>query len=184
MMPGRVAFRMSEVTIRPEQPEDAGAVHRVLDAAFGTAQGSSGSAESVLHGHLQAAGDVLPTLTFVAELRGEVVGQVTCSQGRLGERPAVGLGPIAVAPRVQRQGIGAALMSAVITTADQAGEPVIVLLGDPEYYGFFGFVPAASLGITAVGPWNRPEFMARPLHAWRPELSGPFRYAAAFDRFA
>lgn len=184
MTPPAPAFRMSEVTIRPEQPRDASAVRRVLDAAFGTPEGSCGSAESELHGQLAAAGDVLPALTFIAHLRGEVVGQVTCSQGRLGERPAVGLGPIGVAPPLQRQGIGAALMSAVITTADQAAEPVIVLLGDPEYYGFFGFVPATSLGITAVGPWNGPEFMARPLHAWRPELAGSFRYAAAFDRFA
>lgn len=73
-------------------------------------------------------------------------------------------------------------MSAVIATADQRGEAVLVLLGDPEYYGFFGFVPASTLGIGSPGPWGDAYFQARPLRAWRPELAGPFRYAPAFSR--
>lgn len=177
-------FRMADLTIRPEAPADWAGIRGLLDTAFPVMAGSPRSAESGLHEELHGDGAVLPALSFVAELRGDIVGQVTCSQGWLGESPAVGLGPIAVVPPLQHRGIGAALMSAVITTADQAGEPVIILLGDPDYYGFFGFVPASSLGITPVGPWDGPAFMARPLHAWHPGLAGPFRYAAAFDRLS
>ena len=59
--------------------------------------------------------------------------------------------------------------------------PVVVLLGDPGYYGRFGFVAGTSIGITPPEPaWGR-HFQARPLHAWRPDLAGAFRYAAPFD---
>lgn len=171
-----------DLMIRRETDADSAAVLEVIDAAFPTPDGADRAIEVPLVEGLRADGDVLEDLTFVAELDGAVVGQVTCSRGSLAGRPSVGLGPIAVRPDLQRDGIGAALMAAVIATADQAGEPVIVLLGDPDYYGHFGFGPAADLGIQAPDPaWGR-QFMAKPLRAWRTELAGPFTYAAAFDR--
>ena len=166
--------------LRPEEPADHEAVDAVTDAAFGAVGGPS--LERRLVAGLRTDGDLVPELTVVAEVDGEVVGHVACSRGTLDGAPSIGLGPISVRPDLQRQGIGAALMSAVIVTADQRGEPVIVLLGDPEYYGFFRFVPASRLGIGSPGPWEDRFFQARPLQAWRPELAGPFRYAAAFDR--
>ena len=120
-------------------------------------------------------------LTFVAELDGAVVGSVVCSRASMGEGPSVGLGPLAVHPDHQGQGIGSALVAAVVVTADQRHEPSVVLLGDPGYYAIFGFEPAAGRGIAAPEPWPEAEFQVRPLQAWRPELAGPFRYAPAFE---
>ena len=52
------------------------------------------------------------------------------------------LGPVAVAPERQRQGIGNALMKAAIALATSRAQPVICLLGHASYYPRFGFEPA------------------------------------------
>ena len=93
-----------------------------------------------------------------------------------------GLGPVAVRPDHQGQGVGSALVAAVLVTADQLGEPSVVLLGDPGWYAHFGFETAARHGIRSPGPWEDRYFQVKRLGAWRPELAGPFRYAPAFDR--
>lgn len=171
-----------DLIIRREAPADAAAVLDLIDAAFPTPDGAQRAIEVGLVEELRADGDVIDDLTFVAELDGRVVGQVLCSRGTLGGRPSVGLGPIAVEPEHQQSGIGAALMASVIATAESLGEPVIVLLGDPGYYGHFGFGPGADLGIESPDPAWGIHFMAKPLRGWHSGLAGPFRYAAAFDR--
>lgn len=167
------------LSFRPEAPADHEAVDLLTDLAFG-ATGQE-SVERRLLRQLRADGDIVDELTLVAEVDGEVIGQVACSRATLAGAPSVGLGPISVRPDLQRKGIGAGLMSAVIATAERRGDPVIVLLGDPEYYGFFGFLPASSLGIGSPGPWGDACFQALPLRSWRPEMAGPFEYARAFS---
>ncbi len=171
-----------DLIIRQETPADREPTERLHDAAFGVREGAAESLERGLLRDLRADGDVLASLTFVAELEGGVVGHVVCSRGSVGDHLAVGLGPIAVTPDLQRQGIGAALLMAVVASADRLAESVIVLLGDPDYYGFFGFVPASQHGIGSPGPWRDEYFQALPLRAWRTEMAGPFRYAPAFER--
>lgn len=173
-----------DLIIRRETPADTAPTEALHDAAFGVPEGRRESLERELLRGLRSDGSVIDGLTFVAELDGEVVGHVVCSRGTLAGAPSVGLGPIAVRPQLQRQGIGAALVMAVVASAEQAAEPAIVLLGDPEYYGFFGFRPAAGLGICSPGPWSDEYFQALTLRAWRPEMAGPFAYAPAFDRLA
>ncbi|WP_435202616.1 GNAT family N-acetyltransferase [Janibacter sp. GS2] len=171
-----------DLIIRRETAADATAVELLHDAVFGVPQGRRESVERELVRGLRVDGDVLDELTFVAELEGEVVGHIVCSRATLGQAASVGLGPLAVRPDHQRQGIGAALMMSVVASADRVWEPVLVLLGDPEYYGFFGFVPAASLGIVSPGPWEEQHFQALALRSWRADRAGDFRYAPAFDR--
>ncbi len=60
----------------------------------------------------------------------------------------MGLAPMAVAPDCQRRGIGTLLVQAGLNELSQSGCPIVVVLGHPEYYPRFGFVPAAELGIT------------------------------------
>lgn len=108
--------------MRAESPEDILAVRRVHAESFATPPGAAEPIEAPLLDRLRADGAVLSALTFVAVRDGEVVGSVVCSRGRIGERPSVGLGPIAVLPSHQRQGIGSALMAAVIDAAQVAGE--------------------------------------------------------------
>ncbi len=171
-----------DLTIRRDRAGDTSVTEALLDATFGIPEGREESLERELVRGLRQDGDVLDDLTFVAELEGEVVGHVVCSRARLGAAPSVGLGPLAVRPDHQQQGIGAALMMAVVSSADRIWQPEIVLLGDPDYYGFFGFVPAASVGIGSPGPWSERYFQVLTLRSWTPDRAGAFRYAPAFDR--
>lgn len=171
-----------DLFIRRESPGDVVPTEALHDAAFGIPQGRRESLERELLRGLRADGSIIDELTFVAELEGEVVGHVVCSRATLGEGASVGLGPIAVLPGHQQQGIGAALLMSVVASAERLAEPAVVLLGDPDYYGFFGFVPAVPYGIGSPGPWGEEYFQVLTLRAWRPDLAGPFRYAPAFER--
>ena len=77
---------------------------------------------------------------------------------------------------------GSALMHAVLGAGDALGEPLVVLLGDPGYYGRFGFGLGEEYQITPPVPGWRPHFQVRLLTAGRPAPRGAFRYAEPFDR--
>jgi putative acetyltransferase len=177
------------VLIRRERPEDVADIRAVTAAAFSGMEHSippvepdGVPGEATLVGWLREDPGWVPELSLVADVDGEVVGHAVCTRGELAGRPTLGLGPVSVAPERQRDGVGSALMHAMLGGADAMGEPVVVLLGSPAYYGRFGFVPASSLGIEAPDPGWGDYFQARPLAAYDSGLRGPFRYAAPFDR--
>ena len=160
--------------VRPEQPGEAAAVHAVHLAAFGR------EVEARLADELRADGDVL--LALVAEVDGAVVGSLLLSRATIGSRRSVALGPVGVLPEHQGVGIGSALVRAALDAADELGAREVVLLGDPDLYGRFGFVNGASLGVGSPDPsWGR-YFQVRPMTAWDPADVGSFRYAPAFER--
>lgn len=86
----------------------------------------------------------------------EVVGHVVLSGTTLhtprGDTEVLLLSPLAVRPDRHGQGIGTALVERVVGLADAAGEPLIVVLGDPRFYGRCCFVPSAPHGITQDVP--------------------------------
>jgi putative acetyltransferase len=177
------------VLIRRERPDDADAVRRVHTEAFAAtsdtnpdARPDSEPVEPGLVDDLRRSDAWIDRLSIVASIADTVVGHVCCTRAHIlpGEHPALGLGPIGVLPAHQRDGVGAALMHAVIGAADALDEPLIVLLGHPEYYPRFGFVPATGLGITPPVPEWEPAFLARPLSAYNPDVAGEFRYARPF----
>ena len=170
------------VLIRREVPADIEAIDAVHRQAFAFAAPDGGEPVEVALVHaLRADAGWVPALSLVASVNGGVVGHVVCSQGALGDAPALGLGPIGVPPDVQRSGVGRALMHAVLGAADALDYPLVALLGHLDYYPQFGFVPASELGILAPDPAWGDYFQARPLTAWRPDLAGAFRYAAPFQ---
>ncbi|KAF4408342.1 MULTISPECIES: GNAT family N-acetyltransferase [Streptomyces] len=169
--------------IRRERPADAEAVRAVHTAAFAAGDGQPGRepVEAGLVDALRADDGWIPELSLVATGDGGVVtGHVVCTRARVGSAPALGLGPLGVLPRSQRQGIGEALMHAVLGAADALGEPLVVLLGHTGYYPRFGFRPAAEYGITPPDPAWAGHFQARALTAYRPSLRGEFVYAKPF----
>jgi putative acetyltransferase len=164
------------VIVRREQAADHEAVAAVTRLAFDR------PVEARLTAELRDDPAFLPELSLVIERGGHVVGHVICTSATIGDVRALGLGPLAVAPRHQEQGAGSALMHAVLGAADALGEPAVVLLGDPAFYARFGFVPAAGHGVEPpVAEWA-PHFQIRTLTAWRPEIGGAFAYAAPFAR--
>lgn len=122
--------------------------------------------------------EYLPEFSVVAVLDEEIVGHVISTRGWVGDYGLLGLGPIGVTPRLQRHGIGSALMNETIARANAAGEGGIALLGSPEYYPRFGFVPAASFGVLPPEDAWGEHFQLLPLALWPGGVHGTFRYAA------
>jgi putative acetyltransferase len=165
------------VEIRTETDADRPACLKVVTVAFAKDDGLEPSETNLLRELFESAA-YMPDLSIVAESGGAVVGHVISTRATIGGQPSLGLGPIAVTPRLQGQGVGSALMQASIERATVADESTIVLLGDPDYYERFGFVRADVLGIEPPEPWGR-HFMVLPLSNG-PLPQGSFAYAAPF----
>nr|WP_239521673.1 N-acetyltransferase [Geodermatophilus sabuli] len=168
--------------IRREAPGDESAIRRVHAEAFAPLHPGGQPVEPRLVDDLRVSDAFLGALSLVALADGEVTGHVCCSRATLlpGGHPVVGLGPLGVRPSHQRQGVGGALMHAVLGAADALDEPLVVLLGHPDFYPRFGFRPAAEIGVEPEHPEWAPHFQARTLTRHRPELRGRFRYAQPF----
>jgi putative acetyltransferase len=163
------------VLIRREGPEDAAAIREITAAAFAR------PAEAALVDELRESEAWLPALSMVADESG-VIGHVLCTRGHVGGAPVLALGPLTVRPDRQRTGVGSALMHAVLGAGDALGEPLAALLGDPGYYGRFGFRLSGEYQIVPpVAGW-RPHFQVRLLTGYRPEVRGTFCFAEPFDR--
>ena len=162
--------------IRPETPADHEAVAQLLTEAFG------GPAEARLVELLRATDDYVPDLSLVAEVNGEVVGHILFSLVRVGDQAALALAPMAVAPAHQRTGVGTALAGAALERAASRPEAAVIVLGHPEYYPRFGFVPGSRFGI--VPPWpDIPDeaFLVLPLPGYTEACRGVVVYSPAFD---
>jgi predicted N-acetyltransferase YhbS len=173
--------------LREEMPEDRNAILALTAEAFAVSPATGLPAEgepvevNVLR-ELFAATEYIPEFSLVAVLDGEVVGHVISTRGWAGGKELLGLGPISVTPRLQRKGIGSALMKETIERANAAGEVAIALLGSPGYYSRFGFVPAATLGVLPPEDEWGDYFQLLPLALWHGGVHGTFRYAEPFSR--
>lgn len=166
--------------IRRETEGDAPLIHALHDAAFAGLVYSSGT-EAAIVDALRESEDWVSELSLVAEIDGKPVGHAVSSYGRLGDERILGLGPIGVDPALQGKGIGSALMHASIAAADARDEPMIILLGDPNYYGRFGFEPASRYGLEPQEAEWEPAFQVRRLTNWREDLRGKYVYSPGFD---
>lgn len=128
--------------IRLAKPADYAAIEALLHAAFGRAD------EGDLVGRLRADEDIM--FELVAEEAGEVVGHVLLSRLWVDRRELyAALAPLAVHPDRQRGGLGSALIRAGLETAREFGCHGVLVLGDPAYYGRFGFSADAAREVTA-----------------------------------
>ena len=169
--------------VRRERPGDIAATRAVQAAAFPIPDGADEPVEAGLLDQLREDEGWIDGLSLVAEVDGEVVGHVVCTRGTVGadRRPALGLGPIGVRPDRQGQGIGLALVHAVVAVAEDRGETLVALLGSTEYYRRLGFGPAAGHGVEAPDPSWGAHFQVRVLDP-SAVVAGPFVYAEPFNR--
>jgi len=139
----------SHVLIRPEAPADTSAIEAVTIAAFRDAEHTSHNEQDIVHA-LREAGTL--TVSLVAERDGAVVGHVAVSPVSIADGAAgwFGLGPISVLPAQQGCGVGAGLMHAALDQLRTLGAMGCVVLGDPAYYGRFGFRAEPSLVFPGV----------------------------------
>jgi len=157
--------------------QDAELVRAVHRAAFASDSGEP--VEVGLVDALRADPGWLPHLSLVAVLDGQVVGHVVATRATVDGAPALGVGPLGVLPAFHGRGVGTALMYALLGAAQARAESLVALLGEPGYYGRFGFTAASGLGVLAPDPGWGPYFQALLLAAEAP--TGAFRYAAPFD---
>jgi putative acetyltransferase len=179
---GEPGWHRAVVLVRRETPEDAAVIHAVTAAAFAR-PGEGVPVEAPLVGWLRASPAWIPELSMVAVAPdNDVVGHVVCTRGRIGPAPVLALGPLSVRPDRWRQGVGKALVHAVLGAADALGEPLVTLLGSSEYYPRFGFRPAGEYWITPKYAEWVPHFQVRTLAAYDPAVRGEFVYPEPFDR--
>lgn len=166
------------LSIRTETPADIAAIHAVTTAAFATA-GYSSHTEQYIVDALRERGEL--SISLVADAAGEVIGHVAVSPVSVSDGSSgwYGLGPISVLPERQGQGIGAALMRAAIEALRQQHARGCVLLGEPAYYGRFGFRAEPGLVLPGV-----PAEYFQALCLQPPLAQGEVRYSPAFEATA
>jgi len=161
--------------IRPESPGDVETIHALTAAAFQHAPHTSHT-EHLIVDALRAAQRL--TLSLVDERDGELIGHVAVSPVDVsdGTRGWFGLGPLSVLPAWQGQGVGSGLMHAAMQRLRELGAGGCVLLGDPAYYGRFGFRAEPGLLLPGV---PAAYFQALAFHGAPPH--GAVAYHEAFD---
>jgi putative acetyltransferase len=138
-----------DIQIRAESPDDTSSIDRVTIAAFLDAPHTSHT-EQFIVGALRRAGKL--TVSRVATRDGEVVGHVAVSPVQVSGADLrwYGLGPVSVLPSNQGRGIGSALVMEALLILSSAGAAGCVVLGDPGYYGRFGFKGNDALKLPGV----------------------------------
>lgn len=132
---------MDAITIRPESPPDVEGVRAVHCDAFPT------NAEADLVDRLRDNGQL--SVSLVATIDETIVGHIAFSPVQCEATGAVGMGlaPVAVQSSHQRRGIGGRLVEAGLDICREQEIEYAVVLGDPAYYGRFGFIPAQQFGV-------------------------------------
>lgn len=145
------------LTILHEQPDDAPAIDRLQDRAFGPGRYAR-SAYRLREGIAPAAG-----LCFVARVGTFLVGSNRMTRILVGRAEALLLGPLVVDPAFRSRGVGEALIDASLRAASEAGHSLVLLVGDEAYYRRFGFVRTPHGLITLPGPVDPDRLLWRPI---------------------
>lgn len=166
------------IHIRNEVPADAPAIEAVTAAAFLDAEHSSHTEQFIVNA-LRRAGQL--SVSLVAEDAGQIVGHIAISPVRISDDSLgwYGLGPVSVAPGHQARGIGKRLVNEALAALRNMGASGCVVLGDPAYYGRFGFAAMPALVYPGVPAQH---FQALLLAGAMP--CGTVSYHAAFEATA
>lgn len=137
--------------IRAELPADVPAIEQLTVAAFEHAPHTNG-AEHFIVNALRRARQL--SISLVAQDDEGIVGHIALSPVSISDGAAgwYGLGPVSVLPRHQGRGIGSQLMEAALAELQRLGASGCVVLGDPAYYGRFGFTATPRLVLPGVPP--------------------------------
>jgi putative acetyltransferase len=165
------------VSVRPEEPRDINGVRTLNQRAF------DGPVEAAIVDALRGSPD---TISLVASDGDRIVGHILFSpvqiEGTGPDTVAFGLGPVAVLPELQRQGIGSQLVRTGIDLCRSLGHDALVVVGHPEYYPRFGFVPADTKSLRYEHTVPREAFMVLELRTGSlPPSGGVVRYRPEFS---
>ena len=139
----------------PATPSDQPAIDALLDRSFSLIRRTKSSYR------LREGSAALPGLSFVMRAGDRVVGCISFWPLKVGlaGHDAILLGPLAVDPDCQGQGLGLALMRHGLALAKAQGHGLVVLVGDAPYYAKVGFKPLPDQTILMPGPVDRARFL-------------------------
>ncbi len=140
-------------SILPQRPADAVHFDVLLDRTFGPDR----LAKTVYR--LRRGVEDLAALRFVAvDGREQLAASLRFWPILVETAPAILLGPLAVEPVLQGRGIGKALVRHGLEAARHLGHEICVVVGEPEYYGPYGFAGAPEAGLILPGPVDPRRF--------------------------
>jgi len=143
--------------IRPELAADHASIETLLDAAFGPGR----FAKTAYRLREGVPADL--ALSFVALAGMRLIGSVRLTAIRIGAAPALLLGPLAVHPDFEGRGAGRALVRSALDAARADGHGLVLLVGDPPYYGPLGFAAVPPGQIALPGPVDPRRLLAAEL---------------------
>jgi putative acetyltransferase len=137
--------------IRSETPQDYEVIREINIAAFAVHPYSK-QTEHLIVEELRAAGAL--AVSLVSEIDEAVVGHIAFSLAKINGQECQWymVGPVAVLPNYQKQGIGKALVNAGLEAMRDLGAEGCVLVGDPGFYSRFGFIHSEALTMEGIPP--------------------------------
>lgn len=167
------------ILIRPETPRDYEPIYELVQKSFAQAKHCDGNEQDLVV-KLRNSPAFIPELSLVAEEDGQIIGYIMFSKLKIGGTVQLAVAPLAVLPRCRNRGIGGRLIKTGHQIARNLGYEFAVLLGYPEYYRRFGYLPASTFGIKC--PFDVPDecFMALNLQNRKTILNETVEYPEAF----
>ncbi len=158
---------MNGLILRRETPPDYKTVENVTREAFWNHHGP-GCEEHYLMHIMRDADAFIPELDFVAEIDGEIVGNIVYTKSKIVgdddvEHEVLTFGPVSVLPAYQGKGIGSELIEHTKWLAKEMGYKAILIYGDPAYYKRFGFVQAEQYDIRTADNYYAVPLLASVL---------------------
>jgi len=139
------------MNIRHFQKTDLDSILTVIETAFSDEENKV-IMNLVQELHQETSSPSIKSL--VAEVDNEMIGYVSFSPIFLKSDSSVSgyiLAPLAISPEHQKQGIGSSLIKSGIDILTQDGAGVLLVYGDPAFYGRFGF--NEEIGRTFTPPY-------------------------------
>jgi len=145
------------ITFRSEDPSDHSAINELLGGVFG------GEGEIKLIEDCRVSEEFISQLAIVALDEGKVVGHIlfhpVLIETKEGNSSVLTMAPMAVSPDVQNKGVGTKLLTHGLNECKRLGHKIVVVIGHPNFFAKFGFIPAIEKGLEIMFPVPDEAFM-------------------------
>lgn len=148
---------MSDITYRPERPDDAPLIEALIDRAFGPGRHAKAA------DRLREGNTLLADLSVTAWESGRLAGSVRMWPVTIAGEPVVFLGPIAVEADLRKHRIGQTLVEMACEASAKAGWRAVLLVGDAPYFNRVGFEAAPARDVRMPGPVDQRRVLLKAL---------------------